>query len=153
MLVPFDSDIVVEGKCVELGSTVDVVAASVVISSLMLAEVNCVDVSETELVICSAVVVNWPLAVDLADVTVDSVSDGVIVVSSLVTVVIYGPMETDGFVELIGVVVAVDIPCGVDTVACSVVLCVADVSDVVVNDASGEDWSVIVNSSRVVSNE
>ena len=74
-------------------------------------------------------------------------------------------METDAFVELIGVVVAVDIPCGVDTVACSVVLCVADVSDVVVDDASGEDWSVvvddasgedwsvIVNSSRVVSNE
>ena len=82
MLVPFDSDIVVEGKCVELDSTVDVVAASVVVSSLMLAEVNCVDVSETELVICSVVVVNVPLAVDLADVTVDSVSDGVVVVSS-----------------------------------------------------------------------
>ena len=62
-------------------------------------------------------------------------------------------METDAFVELIGVVVAVDIPCGVDTVACSVVPCVADVSDVVVDDASGEDWSVIVNSSCVVSNE
>ena len=42
-------------------------------------------------------------------------------------------METDAFVELIGVVVTVDIPCGVDTVACSVVLCVADVSDVVVD--------------------
>ena len=42
-------------------------------------------------------------------------------------------METDAFVELIGVVVAVDIPCGVDTVAWSVVLCVADVSDVVVD--------------------
>ena len=78
----FGSDVVVEGKCVELDSTVDVVAASVVVSSLMLAEVNCVDVSETELVICSVVVVNVPLAVDLADVTVDSVSDGVVVVSS-----------------------------------------------------------------------
>ena len=62
-------------------------------------------------------------------------------------------METDAFVELIGAVVAVDIPCGVDIVTLSVVLCVADVSDVVVDDASGEDWSVIVNSSRVVSNE
>ena len=82
MLVSFDSDIVVEGKWVELGSTVDVVAASVVVSSLLLAEVIRVDVSETELVICSAVVVNVPLAVDLADVTVDSVSDGVVVVSS-----------------------------------------------------------------------
>ena len=82
MLVAFDSDIVVEGKWVELGSTVDVVAASVVVSSLLLAEVIRVDVSETELVICSAVVVNVPLAVDLADVTVDSVSDGVVVVSS-----------------------------------------------------------------------
>ena len=82
VLVSFGSDVVVEGKCVELDSTVDVVAASVVVSSLMLAEVNCVDVSETELVICSAVVVNVPLAVDLADVTVDSVSDGVVVVSS-----------------------------------------------------------------------
>ena len=82
VLVSFGSDVVGEGKCVELDSTVDVVAASVVVSSLKLAEVNCVDVSETELVICSAVVVNVPLAVDLADVTVDSVSDGVVVVSS-----------------------------------------------------------------------
>ena len=62
-------------------------------------------------------------------------------------------METDAFVELIGAVVTVDIPCGVDTVPCSVVLCVADVSDVVVDDASDEDLSVIVNSSRVDSNE
>ena len=62
-------------------------------------------------------------------------------------------METDAFVKLIGVVVTVDIPCGVDTAPCSVVLCVAVVSDVVVDDASGEDLSVIVNSSRVVSNE
>ena len=62
-------------------------------------------------------------------------------------------METDAFVEIIGVLVTVDIPCGVDTVACSVVLCVADVSDVVVDDASDEDLSVIVNSSRVDSNE
>ena len=62
-------------------------------------------------------------------------------------------METDTFVELIGVAVGVYRPCGVDTVPCSVVLCVADVSDVVVDDASDEDLSVIVNSSRVVSNE
>ena len=48
-------------------------------------------------------------------------------------------METDAFVELVRAVVAVDIPCGVDTVPCSVVLCVAVVSDVVVDDASGED--------------
>ena len=78
----YGSDVVVENKCDELDSTVDVVAASVVVSSLMLAEVNCVDVSETELVICSAVAVNVPMAVDVADVTVDSVSDGVVVVSS-----------------------------------------------------------------------